>query len=55
MLVKAADLYKADVKNMSGRLTKMLEPFINLILAFLVGGIFIAIIVPMFNMYNMVG
>ncbi|QOR35672.1 type II secretion system F family protein [Clostridium sp. 'deep sea'] len=55
MLAKAADMYEADVKNMSERLTKMLEPFISLILAFLVGGILIAIIVPMFNMYNMVG
>ncbi len=55
LLEKAADMYELDVKSMSERLNKMLEPFMNLFLAIVVGGILIAIIVPMFSVYNMVG
>ncbi len=55
MMEKAASLYEIDVKNMSERLDKLLEPVINLGLAVIVGGILLAVIVPMFSMYNLVG
>ena len=55
MMGKAASLYELDVKNMSERVDKLLEPVINLGLAVIVGGILIAVIVPMFSMYSLIG
>jgi type IV pilus assembly protein PilC len=55
MMAKAASLYELDVKNMSERVDKLLEPVINLGLAVIVGGILIAVIVPMFSMYSLIG
>ncbi len=55
MMAKAASLYEMDVKNMSERVDKLLEPVINLGLAVIVGGILIAVIVPMFSMYSLIG
>ena len=54
LLGKAADLYEVDLINMSERFNTMIEPFVNLFLAVIVGGILIAVFVPMFSMYNMI-
>ena len=49
MLDKVADFYEADVEDMVGRLSSMLEPFLIGFLGITVGTIIIAIVIPMFD------
>jgi type IV pilus assembly protein PilC len=47
MLVKVADVYEAEVDNVVGGLTSILEPIMIVMLAFIVGTIVIALFMPM--------
>lgn len=55
MLGKVADFYEVEVENSTERVKSMLEPIMIVILAGLVGTIVLAIVVPMFEMFNNVG
>ena len=52
MLDKCADFYDDEVEVASGRVTSMIEPFVIIILALVVGTVVMAIITPMFTMYS---
>lgn len=50
MLEKVADFYEAEVESAVGNMTKMIEPLILLFLGVIVGGMMIAMYLPMFKM-----
>lgn len=52
MLNKCADFYDDEVETASTRITSMIEPLVIIILALVVGTVVMAIIQPMFQMYN---
>ena len=54
MLAKAADFYEEAVDNMVDNLTTLLEPMIMAVLGVLVGGLMIAMYLPIFQMGNVV-
>jgi type IV pilus assembly protein PilC len=49
MLDKLADFYESDVDDMVGRLSALLEPILIAVLAVVVGGIVLAMMLPMFD------
>jgi type IV pilus assembly protein PilC len=49
-IVKVADFYDEQVENMAGTINKLLEPFIIVFLAVVVGFIAIAIMQPIMNL-----
>ncbi len=55
MLSKIADYYENETKNMVERLSSLMEPALILLMAFVVGFIVISVVVPMLEIYNMVG
>jgi type IV pilus assembly protein PilC len=55
MLAKTADYYDEEVDSAIEKMTTMLEPMIIVILAVVVGGIILAVITPMFDMFQYVG
>ncbi len=52
MLGKVADFYEEEVENSADRLKSLIEPLMIVLLAGIVGTIVIAIIVPMFDIFN---
>lgn len=54
MLSKAADFYEEAVDNLVDNLTTMLEPIIMSVLGVLVGGLLIAMYLPIFNLGNVI-
>ncbi|MBN8430834.1 type II secretion system F family protein [Microbulbifer salipaludis] len=54
MLAKAADFYEEAVDNMVDNLTTLLEPMIMAVLGILVGGLMIAMYLPIFQLGNVV-
>lgn len=52
MLDKVADFYEEDVKNATEALTTIMEPLIIIVLAVIVGTIMLAVMSPMFTLYN---
>lgn len=54
MLDKVADFYEDDVQNATKAMTTILEPVIIVVLAVLVGTIMLAVLSPMFTLYNSV-
>lgn len=52
MLDKCADFYDDEVETISSRITSMIEPFVIIILAVVVGTVVMAIVQPMFQMYS---
>ena len=52
MLDKVSDFYKIQEVNISTKLKTFIEPFLIVVLAVVVGFILIAVIVPIFQMYN---
>ena len=52
MLNKCADFYDDEVEVVSGRITSMIEPMVIIVLAIIVGTVVMAIIQPMFQMYE---
>jgi type IV pilus assembly protein PilC len=55
MLAKTADYYDEEVDSAIEKMTTMLEPMIIVVLAVVVGMIIMAVITPMFDMYQYVG
>ena len=55
MMEKAADHYEDAVDNAVDNLTALLEPFIMSILGILVGGLLVAMYLPIFQLGNVVG
>ena len=54
MLEKVADYYEAEVDNKVDNLTTLLEPMIMCVLGVLVGGLIIAMYLPIFQLGNVV-
>ena len=52
MLDKVSDFYKVQEINISDKLKTFIEPFLIVVLAVMVGVILIAVILPIFQMYN---
>lgn len=50
MLDRVADYYEEEVQNLVGNMTKMIEPFILVVLGGFVGGLMIAMYLPIFKM-----
>ncbi|MCQ6273516.1 type II secretion system F family protein [Bacillus sp. V3B] len=55
MLGKVADFYEQEVENSTDRIKSLIEPLMIVFLAALVGTIVMAIMVPMFEIFNQVG
>uniref|UniRef100_UPI00258D3B37 type II secretion system F family protein n=1 Tax=uncultured Marinobacter sp. TaxID=187379 RepID=UPI00258D3B37 len=55
MLEKVADSYEAEVDNKVDNLTTLLEPLIMSVLGILVGGLIVAMYLPIFQMGQVVG
>ncbi|MGM8212356.1 type II secretion system F family protein [Virgibacillus sp. W0430] len=52
MLLKVAHFYEEEVEHLSERIKTMIEPLIIVVLAVVVGGIILAIVLPMFSMFE---
>ena len=50
MLAKVADFYEEDVDNLVDNLSNLIEPMIMVILGILIGGLVIAMYLPIFKM-----
>lgn len=55
MLDKTADFYEEEVDNMVDNLSSLMEPFIMIILGTLVGGLIVAMYLPIFKLGAVVG
>lgn len=54
MLGKCADFYEAEVDNSVDSLTSLMEPMIMSVLGILVGGLMVAMYLPIFQLGNAV-
>ncbi len=54
MLSKTADFYEAEVDNLVDNLTSLMEPMIMAVLGILVGGLIVAMYLPIFQLGNVV-
>jgi len=54
MLSKVADFYEAEVDNLVDNLTALMEPMIMAVLGVLVGGLIVAMYLPIFQLGNVV-
>ena len=52
MMSKVSDYYNTEQKNLIGQLKSLIEPVMIIFLAVVVGIVLLAVIVPMFNMYD---
>lgn len=55
MLVKIADFYDKEVKYITENLTALIEPFLIAFLGFIIGGIILSILLPIFDVYSKIG
>lgn len=55
MLAKVADFYEEEVDNMIDNLSSLMEPMIMVILGILVGGLIVAMYLPIFKMGSAIG
>jgi type IV pilus assembly protein PilC len=55
MLNKVADFYEEEVDQAVENLTSMLEPLIMVFLGVIIGGLVIAMYLPIFSMANSIG
>lgn len=55
MLAKVADVYEREVDDLVDNLTALLEPMIMVVIGVLVGGLIIAMYLPIFNLGAVVG
>jgi type IV pilus assembly protein PilC len=55
MLDKVAEFYEAEVDNAVDALSSLMEPMIMVVLGTLVGGLVIAMYLPIFQLGNVVG
>ncbi|MBP8854894.1 MAG: type II secretion system F family protein [Oscillospiraceae bacterium] len=54
-LSKMADMYETQTDESAKRVTTMMEPLMTVVIAVVVGAVVIAIAMPMFGMFNLVG
>ena len=54
MLSKIASIYEAEVDDMVDGLTSLLEPIIMAVLGVVIGGLIVAMYLPIFQMGNVV-
>jgi type IV pilus assembly protein PilC len=54
MLSKVATIYEAEVDDMVDGLTSLLEPMIMAVLGVVIGGLIVAMYLPIFEMGNVV-
>lgn len=52
MMAKVSDYYNTEQKNLIAQLKSLIEPIMIIMLAFVVGIVLLAVIVPMFSMYG---
>jgi type IV pilus assembly protein PilC len=52
MLEKIADFYDAEVKSTTEQLTSLLEPLMIVVIGSIVGGMIVALYMPIFSIYN---
>lgn len=52
MLTKTADFYEEEVEQLSNRIKVLIEPIMIIVLAFIVGGIILAVVIPMFSLFE---
>lgn len=55
MMAKVADYYSTEQKNLITQLKSLIEPVMIIFLALVVGVVLLAVIVPMFSMYEQIG
>ncbi|HBR89886.1 MAG TPA: type II secretion system F family protein, partial [Microbacterium sp.] len=55
MLENIAAMYEAEVDAASEQLTSMIEPIMMTVLGLLIGGMVVALYMPMFTMYQQLG
>jgi len=55
MLDKVADFYESDVENMTDQLKQLIEPLMIVFLTAIVGIIVLAVLMPMFGLYDLIG
>ena len=55
MLAKVADFYEEEVDNLVDNLSSLMEPMIMVVLGVLIGGLVIAMYLPIFKMGEVVG
>ena len=55
MLKKVADLYEEEVDDAVANLTAMMEPMIMVVLGVVLGGLVVAMYLPIFQMGSLVG
>jgi type IV pilus assembly protein PilC len=55
MLESIADFYETEVNAASEQLTSMIEPIMMTVLGLLIGGMVVALYMPMFTMYEQLG
>ena len=54
MMEQVSNYYQSLHKSSIMRLKSLIEPFVIILLAFLVGSIILAVVIPMFSMYESV-
>ena len=52
MMTQVSDYYNTEQKNLITQLKSLIEPVMIIFLAVVVGIVLLAVIVPMFNMYD---
>jgi type IV pilus assembly protein PilC len=55
MLDKVADFYERDIDDMMNRLSSLLEPVLMVFLGVVIGGVIIAIAMPLFDVISNFG
>jgi type IV pilus assembly protein PilC len=55
MLSKVADFYEEEVDNMVAGMSSLMEPVIMVVLGTLIGGLVVALYMPIFKMGQVVG
>ena len=55
MLIKVASYYEAEVDDLMDHLSSLIEPMIMVILGILVGGLIVAVYLPIFKLGTVVG
>ena len=55
MLGKIADFYEDEVQSMTEQLTALIEPLMIAFIGVIIGGIILALYMPMFALYDQIG
>ena len=54
MLTKIADFYESEVNAMTEALTSLIEPLLIAVIGIVVGGMIVALYLPIFNIYSLI-